>query len=113
MTLERRSQDRPDTWDLPDPNRRTVSVPSGPRCHERHPSLTFAEPTGQVTTGAVGSVRRSPDSLEAVEVGADHVAASGLTEAEHGCMSRRHAIGMLVNEELPISLVERVIQQCR
>jgi hypothetical protein len=52
----------------------------------------------------------SPDSLEAVEVSAGHVAASGLTEAEHGRVSRWDALGVLVDEELPIGLVERVVQ---
>ena len=39
-----------------------------------------------------------PDSFEAVVVSADHVTVFRLTEAEHGRVSRRDAIGMLINE---------------
>lgn len=79
-----------------------------------------AQAAGHVTATSTVSARSrwalsdrfggSPDTLEAVEVSADHVAVSGLTEAEQGRVGRRDAIGMLVDEELPISPVQRVVQ---
>lgn len=53
-------------------------------------------------------VARFPNSLEAVEVGSDHVAVTRLAEAEHGRTSRRDAEDMLVDENLVIGPVDRV-----
>jgi hypothetical protein len=50
-----------------------------------------------------------PHSLEAVKIGGDHVAVFRLAEAEDRGTSRRHAIYMLIDEQLVVSAVDRVV----
>src|SRR5437868_9303719 len=52
----------------------------------------------------------SPYAFEAVKVEGGHLAAVGSAQAEHGCPSGWDAVGVLVDQELVIGAVDRVIQ---
>ena len=51
-----------------------------------------------------------PDSLETFTICKHHIAAFRLAEAEHRCVRSRDAVGVLVDEELTVCSINRVVQ---
>ena len=51
-----------------------------------------------------------PDALEAVEVGAGHVAGAGFAEVEDRCVCCGDAIGLGVDEKVVVASVDRVVE---
>jgi hypothetical protein len=49
-----------------------------------------------------------PHALEAVKVEGGHLPI-GITYAEYGCLRSRHAIGVLIDEKLLVSAVDRIV----
>ena len=64
------------------------------------------------TAGADRSDRHGsqPDSLEARDICSGHVTGLCPVEAEHGSVRGGDAVGVLVDEELVVSSVDRVVQ---
>jgi len=90
-----------------DPNRPRESNISRVTCSDGRYGCGLSDVGGAMAAQRNGDL---PYLLEAVNIGGDHVTAIRFTEAEHTGTSCGNAVGMLVDEELTVSAVDRVIQ---
>ena len=80
------------------------------RSYSGEASPVRVEPSSPFPSSCADPLGRSPDALEARKISGDSVAALGVVEAEHGDMSSEEAVGILIDEELAVSTIDRVVQ---